>query len=99
MPTRTYGVTDALVNLIGANGIGGTPLVLEAGKTYAARYVALGVQSICKILEVPAGKTVEAGDPALPVRPYEDITIVPKTGIEIFIWSEGNGQLVINDTA
>ena len=58
MSTRIYGVTDALVNLIGANGICGTPLVLEAGKTYAARYVALGVQSICKILEVPAGKTV-----------------------------------------
>jgi hypothetical protein len=99
MATQIFSLGESPVNLLTSSAIDGNTLSLEVGKTYAARYVALGVQSICKILEVPAGKTVEASDPALPVRPYEDITIVPKTGIEIFIWSEGNGQLGINDTA
>lgn len=99
MATQVYAIIDSPENLLTANDINGTPLVLVAGQTYIARYVALGVQSIVKVLEVSAGTAVDASDPALPVRSFEDITIVPKTGQDIFIWSEGNGQLVINDTA
>jgi hypothetical protein len=100
MPTQVYEVTAAPVNLIGATGVDGAALSLEVGKTYSGRFVAIGVQSILKMVEAPDGTTVAASDPALPVRIFEDVTIVPKTGMAIFAWSEDQeSQLIINAVA
>ncbi len=100
MPTQIYTLTAAPVSLIGAADINGDPLDLQVGKTYQGRYVAVGPQSILKVLEVPDATVVSASDPALPVRVYEDVTIVPKTGMAIFAWSENEAsQLIINDVA
>ena len=100
MPTQIYSVSVAPVNLIRATDINGDVLALAVGSTYQARFVAIGVQSILKMVEAPDGTTVAASDPALPVRIFEDVTIVPKTGLAIFVWSEDQeSQLVINDVA
>ena len=97
MPTQIYRLTAVPVNLIGATGVDGTALSLEAGKTYQARFVPIGVQAICKIVEVPDGTVVDSSDSALPVRGYEDVTIVPASGVSIFVWGVDGGELVIND--
>ena len=98
MPTRIYEVTTAPVNLLVALDVDGLPLGLQIGKHYTGRYTAIGPQSILKALEVAVGAAVTANSPALPVRVFEDLTIIPVTGQEIFVWSElGGGQLVIND--
>ena len=97
MATQIYEITTAPVDLTAANDINGDPLNLAVGKTYQARYQALGPQPILKVLEVASGAAVEVGSPALAVRVFEDIAIVPATGLGIFVWSEGIGQLVIND--
>ena len=98
MPTQIYEVTASPVNLVGAIGIDGHPLILEVGKRYQARYAAVGVQAILKVVEVSDGTPVVAGSPALPVRIFEDIAIIPAAGLNIFVWSEGGGgQLIIND--
>ena len=97
MPTQIYQVTSAPVNLIGAADINGDPLALEVGKTYQARFVAIGVQSILKALEVAHGTPAFTASPALPVRVFEDLVISPKAGLSIFVWSEDAGTMVIND--
>ena len=98
MPTKIYIVTDAPVNLLAASDIDGQPLDLQVGKQYQGRYTAVGVQSVLKALDVLDGTPVTASDPALPVRNYEDLVIVPVTGQSIFVWSErGGGQLAINE--
>ena len=98
MPTKIYGVTNAPVNLLAASDIDGQPLDLQVGKTYQGRYTAVGVQSVLKALEVVDGTPVNVGDPALPVRNFDDLAIVPITGQSIFVWSErGGGQLAINE--
>ena len=100
MPTRIFEVSAAPVNLLTANDLEGNPLDLQVGSTYSGRYVAVGPQSILKMVEAPTGTVVTAGDPALPVRIFEDVVIVPKTGMAIFAWSENDlSQLIINDTA
>ena len=98
MPTRIYVVTDSPVNLLSAVDIDGQPLDLRIGKRYTGRYTAIGVQSILKAVEVADGTAVFAESPALPVRTFEDMAIIPATGQSIFVWSElGGGHLVIND--
>ena len=100
MPTRIFEVSAAPVNLLAANDLEGNPLDLQVGTTYSGRYVAVGPQSILKMVEAPTGTVVTAGDPALPVRVYEDLTIIPKTGMAIFAWSENHSsQLIINSTS
>ena len=98
MATRIVNISDFPVNLLATNDIDGQPVNLEVGKTYAARYVALDVQAVCKVLEVPDGTTVTVDSPALPLRSFEDFFIAPATGESIFIWSEGNGRVIVNDT-
>ena len=97
MATQIYLVTDAPVDLIGASDVEGVPLSLEIGNRYQARYQALGPQTTLKVLETGSARPVEASDAALLVRRFEDIAIVPATGLGIFVWSEGDGLLVIND--
>ena len=97
MPTQIYRLTAAPVNLIGATGVDGVAISLEVAKTYQARFVAVGPQAICKVLEAPDAAVVDASDSALPIRVFEDLTIVPVAGQSIFVWSEDGGQLVIND--
>ena len=98
MPTQIFEVTDSPVNLLTANDIDGQPLDLQIGKQYVGRYTTIGPQSILKALEVADGTAVTADSPALPVRVFEDLTIIPSTGQAIFVWSErGGGLLVIND--
>ena len=100
MPTQIYRLTEAPTNLIGASDINGVALDLQVGKTYQGRFVAVGVQSILKMVEAPDGTTVAASDPALPVRIFEDVILIPKAGMAIFAWSENEeSQLIINDVA
>ena len=100
MPTQIYDVTASPVNLLGAVGIDGQSLVLEVGKRYQGRYVAVEVQAILNLVEVSDGTPVVARSPALPLLRYEDVAIVPKEGLSIYLWSEGgDGQLIINDVA
>ena len=97
MATQIYAVTESPVDLLAANGIDGQPLDLQIGMRYSGRYTAVGPQSILKVLEVADGTAVTTVSPALPVRVFEDVTIIPATGQAIFVWSDGDGQLVIND--
>ena len=97
MPTQIYSLTATPVNLLAANDLDGQPLNLRLGQTYQARFVAIGVQALCKVLEVPDATVVEASDNALPLRVFEDLTIIPASGQSIFVWSDDGGQLIIND--
>ena len=98
MATQIYNLTAVPTNLIGANDIDGNPLDLAVGSRYQARFYAAGRQSILKVVEGPTGETVTAAARALPVRVFEDLTIIPAAGQGIFVWSEdGVGELIIND--
>ena len=97
MPTKIYALTDIPINLLAANDLDGQPLDLQIGKKYVGRYTALGPQSILKSLEVATGTPVTSASPALPVRVFEDLVIIPVTGQTVFVWSEDGGLLVIND--
>ena len=97
MPTQIYTLTAAPVSLIGAADIDGNPLVLEVGSTYQARFVAIGVQAVLKALAVADGTPVAASDAALPVLNFEHLTIIPKPGESIFVWSDDPGRLIINN--
>jgi hypothetical protein len=99
VPTQIYGVTVAPVNLIGATDINGDVLALAVGSTYQARFVAIGVQTVLKALAVADGTPVAVSDAALPVLNFEHLTIIPKSGESLFVWSDDGGQLVINDVA
>ena len=99
MPTKILEITDAPVDLLTALDVDGIPLGLQVGQQYTGRYTAVGPQSILKALEVEVGvgAQVTANSPALPVRVFEDLLIIPVSGQAIFVWSERSGQLVIND--
>ena len=98
MPTQVFDVTAMPVDLLTANAIDGTPLVLTAGKTYVGRYEAIGASAVMRAVEAAAGSPPNADAIGLPVLPYEDLTIIPVSGLGVFIWEEtGAGVLIIND--
>ena len=98
MPTQIFQVTDSPVNLLAAVDVEGQPLDLRIGKRYTGRYTTIGPQSVLKALEVADGTAVTADKPALLVRVFEDLTIIPSTGQSIVVWSErAGGLLVINE--
>jgi hypothetical protein len=98
MPTQIYRLTEAPTNLIGATDINGDLLDLQPGRTYSARYTALGQQLILKLLAVNSGTAVDVDDVALPVRTFEDLILKPKAGEDLVCWGEDGGLLVINPT-
>ena len=98
MPTQVYNVTATPVDLLTANTIDGTPLLLVLGKTYSARYEAIGAVTILRAIESTAGSPPDTDDIGLPVRPYEDLVITPAAGLAVYVWEPtGAGALIIND--
>ena len=98
MPTQVFDVTATPVNLLTANAIDGTPLVLTAGKTYSARYEAISAVTVLRAIESAAGSPPNSDDIGLPVLSYEDLVIVPVSGLAVYVWEPtGAGVLIIND--
>ena len=99
MPTQVYDVTATPVDVLTANALDGTPLLLLAGKSYSARYEAtLGAATVMRAIESTAGSPPNADDIGLPVLPFEDLIINPIAGLAVYCWEEtGAGVLIIND--
>ena len=51
MPTQVFDVTATPVDLLTANALDGTPLSLLAGKSYSARYEAIGSNVVMRAIE------------------------------------------------
>ena len=98
MPTQVFDVTATPVDLLTADAIDGTPLVLELGKSYSARYEAIGATAVLRAIEAPAGSPPDANAIGLPVLPFEDLIIVPVSAMGVYVWEPtGAGVLIIND--
>ena len=98
MPTQVFDVTATPVDLLTANAIDGSPLLLLAGKSYSARYEAIGSDAVMRAIESTAGSPPDAADIGLPVKPYEDLIINPIAGLAVYCWeATGAGVLIIND--
>ena len=98
MPTQVFDVTAMPVDLLSANAIDGTPLSLAMGKTYMGRYEAIGATAVLRAIESAAGSPPNADAIGLPVLPFEDLVIVPASGLAIYVWEQtGAGVLIIND--
>ena len=98
MPTQVFDVTAMPVDLLTANALDGTPLSLAMGKTYSARYEAIGSDAIMRAIESTAGSPPNVDAVGLPIRPFEDLIINPIAGLAVFCWEpSGAGVLIIND--
>ena len=98
MPTQVFDVGSTPENLLTATGLDGSPLILETGKTYSARYEAIGATAVMRAIESAAGSPPDADAIGLPVLPYEDLIIIPATGQAVYVWEQtGSGVLIIND--
>ena len=98
MPTQVFDVPAMPVDLLTASGLDGTPLVLEIGKTYIGRFEAIGGDAVMRAIESAAGSPPNVDAVGLPVKPYEDLVVVPAAGLAVYVWERtGAGILVIND--
>ena len=98
MPTQVFDVTATPVDLLTANALDGSPLSLLAGKSYSARYEAIGSNVVMRAIESAAGSPPDAADIGLPVLAYEDLIINPAAGLAVYCWEpSGAGVLIIND--
>ena len=97
MPTQVFDVGSTPLDILTANDLDGNPLVLEIGKTYIGRYEAVDPAAVLRVLEAPDGTNPDSSAIGLPVLPYEDLTIIPATGLAIYIWERsGAGVLIVN---
>ena len=99
MPTRIFECTVAPADITDAGtlDINGQPLALEDGKRYAGRYYAIPSTALMFVRSTPDGETVNAGDAATPIRVFEDLIVQPISGESVWVWSEKNGQLSLNE--
>ena len=98
MPTQVFDVGTTPVDLLTANALDGTPLLLLAGRTYCARYEAIGGDAVMRAIESAAGSPPNVDAVGLPIRPFEDLIINPIAGLAVYCWeATGAGVLIIND--
>ena len=97
MPTQIFDISDVPVDLLSANALDGTPLVLEIGKSYSCRFEAIGSTAVLRALEAATGSPPDTNAIGLPVLPYEDLIVTPAAGLAVYVWEKtGAGVLIIN---